>query len=80
MLEWKEEEAVEEVKVLARKIPGRNWIGRTRTEPNTSSQVNVERVTESPDEDTAKCEVGWVGGWDFVLKQRMYARATGTVG
>ena len=29
------------------------------------SQVNVERVRESPGEDTAKCEVGCMGGWDF---------------
>lgn len=71
---------LEEVKVQARKISGRSWVGRTRTESNISSQVNVERVSESPDEDTAKCEVGWVGGWYFVLKQRTYARAVGTVG
>lgn len=55
-------------------------MGETRTELNISSQANVERVRESPDEDTANCEVGWVSGWDFVLKQRTNTRAAGTVG
>lgn len=79
---------LEEVKFLAREISWRSWVGRTRTESNTSNQLNVERVSESPvgdhssfDEDIAKCEVRWVdNGWDFVLKQRTYARAVGNVG